>query len=143
MNKNRAEVVATSPTSFLITSLPVNQGEATQHGFLEGDKMKFSKKPIVVEAVQFHMPKVRPLHPTSYGDRDPDTTDIMGLCWSDFGSVLQHPCVWTLNGLVSIEDGEWIIKGIEGEFYPCKPHIFKATYEQVTIGTPVTTEETK
>ncbi len=35
----------------------------------------------------------------------------------------------TLNGSVIINDGEWVIKGIKGEFYPCKSDIFDASYE--------------
>lgn len=39
--------------------------------------------------------------------------------------------VRTLNGEVRVFPGEWVIKGAEGEFYPCKPDIFDATYEPV------------
>ena len=35
----------------------------------------------------------------------------------------------TLEGYMSVSPGDWIIKGVQGEFYPCKPDIFKATYE--------------
>ena len=38
--------------------------------------------------------------------------------------------VKTLEGLMNCELGYWIIKGVKGEFYPCKPDIFEATYEQ-------------
>lgn len=37
----------------------------------------------------------------------------------------------TLEGAMLAEDGDWIIKGVKGEFYPCKPDIFEATYEEV------------
>lgn len=37
----------------------------------------------------------------------------------------------TLEGLIRASKGDYIIKGIAGEFYPCKPDIFKATYEEV------------
>ncbi|WP_425452782.1 hypothetical protein [Ammoniphilus oxalaticus] len=38
----------------------------------------------------------------------------------------------TLEGDMRVNKGDYIIKGIQGEFYPCKPDIFKATYEVVT-----------
>lgn len=37
----------------------------------------------------------------------------------------------TLEGLMTADEGDWIIKGIKGEIYPCKPDIFEATYEEV------------
>jgi hypothetical protein len=37
----------------------------------------------------------------------------------------------TLEGVMQAKPGDWIIKGIQGEFYPCKPDIFEATYEEV------------
>lgn len=39
--------------------------------------------------------------------------------------------VQTLEGKMTALKGDWIIKGIKGEFYPCKPEIFEATYEPV------------
>ena len=38
----------------------------------------------------------------------------------------------TLEGVMSAQPGDWIIKGVKGEIYPCKPDIFNATYEPVT-----------
>ena len=37
----------------------------------------------------------------------------------------------TLEGLMHADENDWIIKGVKGEFYPCKPDIFEATYEEV------------
>lgn len=37
----------------------------------------------------------------------------------------------TLEGQMTAQVGDYIIKGVRGEFYPCKPHIFKETYEEV------------
>lgn len=37
----------------------------------------------------------------------------------------------TLEGVMNASEGDWIIKGTEGEFYPCKPEIFDATYEPI------------
>lgn len=38
----------------------------------------------------------------------------------------------TLEGVMQVKPDDWIIRGVQGEFYPCKPDIFKATYEPVT-----------
>ena len=45
-----------------------------------------------------------------------------------------EPCIFilTLEGRMRADIGDWIIKGVKGEFYPCKPDIFEATYEQVS-----------
>lgn len=39
--------------------------------------------------------------------------------------------IFTLEGRMQADFGDWIIKGVQGEFYPCKPDIFEATYEPV------------
>jgi hypothetical protein len=39
--------------------------------------------------------------------------------------------IYTLEGVMRASKGDWIIRGIKGEFYPCKPDIFTATYERV------------
>jgi len=38
----------------------------------------------------------------------------------------------TLEGTMAADPGDWVIKGVKGEFYPCKPDIFEATYEVVS-----------
>ena len=37
----------------------------------------------------------------------------------------------TLKGIMLASKGDWVIKGVKGEYYPCKPDIFEATYEQI------------
>lgn len=39
----------------------------------------------------------------------------------------------TLEGTMTANPGDWIIRGVQGEFYPCKPDIFEATYEPVEV----------
>lgn len=51
------------------------------------------------------------------------------------------PCVWrvaqqeldiyTLEGVMTASEGDWVIKGIKGEFYPCKPDVFEETYDRI------------
>lgn len=80
--------------------------------------MKYKKKPVVVEAIQY------------------DGTDDSyneGLCFTN-GDLLWHkelkcPIIETLEGNMTVNIGDYIIKGVQGEFYPCKPDIFEKTYE--------------
>ena len=46
--------------------------------------------------------------------------------------VVGHVEIATLEGVMRGDVGDWIIKGVQGEFYPCKPDIFAATYEEVS-----------
>ena len=73
--------------------------------------MKFRKKPVVIEATQWF----------KHGDHP---------------KVLHHPepihgFINTLEGMMLVSPGDWIITGVKGEHYPCKPDIFEATYERV------------
>ena len=78
--------------------------------------MKFRKKPVVIDAVQW------------MGDNVFDIHDFCGGLFTHAGSRL---AIQTLEGTMYADIGDWIIKGVKGEFYPCKPDIFEATYEPV------------
>jgi len=80
---------------------------------------KYRKKPVVIEAIQWHGFEKGPhdLGVTSLGCGLKDRP-IMG--W-----------IKTLEGGHEVTPGDWIITGIKGERYPCKPDIFEATYEKV------------
>ncbi len=76
--------------------------------------MKFKKKPVVIEAIQFNgknLPEMELFVPVGHYVDD-GTFDIV-----------------TLEGNLHVSINDWIIKGIKGEFYPCKPDIFESTYE--------------
>ena len=78
--------------------------------------MKYRKKPVVIEAVQFWNDRV---WPTGVCDCHVDVAHL--------GS----PHIHTLEGIMDVNEGDWIITGVEGERYPCKADIFEATYECV------------
>lgn len=85
--------------------------------------MKYRKKPVVIEAIQLtreSMDEVRGLLgiKATYWSRPPMRA-ITGLTIS------------TLEGEMHASFGDWIIRGVKGEFYPCKPDIFDETYEVV------------
>jgi hypothetical protein len=82
--------------------------------------MRYRKKPVVIEAVQWHGESNCAEVFAFLGQDDHDVTDELD------HSVIHIP---TLEGTMTAQAGDWIIKGVKGEFYPCKPDIFEATYE--------------
>jgi len=97
-------------------------GEAVKKGI----QMKFKKKPVVVEAEQFlpndeAIEKVMAL--ASRGSRQVSVTRLPG------GHCTMQ--ITTLEGVMEASIGDWIIRGIQGEVYPCKPDIFNESYERV------------
>ena len=77
---------------------------------------RFRKKPAVVEAAQWT------------GENIAEVTRLLSHTGGRFcfgGTVEIH----TLEGVMTAQPGDWIIRGVKGELYPCKPDIFAATYE--------------
>lgn len=81
--------------------------------------MKFRKKPVVIDAERV----TRGMQ----GDLISEGMAAGKLRATDQDTYL----IATLEGIMEAFPGDWIIKGIKGEFYPCKPDIFEATYEPV------------
>lgn len=93
--------------------------------------MKFRKKPVVIDAV--------------YWDETTKTRlalEAMGMVSSGHDGHLARPneCtnlrIHTLEGSMRADHGDYIIRGVKGEFYPCKPDIFVMTYEPVPLVAP-------
>lgn len=86
--------------------------------------MRYRKKPVVIEAERVPMPDQLVEHGLvlalfyRYGFKDFMIADDKGYD------------IKTLEGVMHASPGDWIIKGVKGEFYPCKPDIFEATYEE-------------
>ena len=79
--------------------------------------MRYRKKPVVIEAYRIG-----------------DFENPMPLGWltcQHYGNRDDYIEIETLEGRMRGNRGDWIIKGIKGEFYPCKPDIFEATYEPI------------
>lgn len=95
---------------------------------------KFRKKPVVIEAMQAAgTPESnREIIDWTRGSATPASMDRRAVKMDD-GSVLvdtdQSLTIATLEGSMWVDPGDWIIKGVKGEFYPCKPDIFAATYD--------------
>lgn len=83
---------------------------------LKGLIKKFRKKPVIIEALQF----------------TGDNVDFVKEFTNYNASVCNGELnIHTLEGNMVARVGDWIIKGVKGEFYPCKPDIFENTYEEV------------
>ncbi len=80
--------------------------------------MKYRKKPIVIEAIEWD----GNLNTLSIFPKE----DIQNVKLRDKELYIQ-----TLEGEIHCSVNDFIIKGVQGEYYPCKPEIFKATYEAV------------
>lgn len=84
---------------------------------------KFRKKPVVIEAVQ-------------YGPYSMPTVELVEFLEDVHCSIGSEGLVIeTLEGNMLASVGDWVIKGVNGEFYPCKPDIFEKTYDVVEPGT--------
>ncbi|WP_431844381.1 hypothetical protein [Lactococcus petauri] len=91
--------------------------------------MKYRKKPVVVEAVLFDAEKWIYERHNVYPMVDTRDVDKGA---SSLGKYFTYqPVIHTLEGDMAVSDGDYIIKGVQDEFYPCKPDIFKETYEVV------------
>jgi len=84
---------------------------------------KYRKKPIVVDAIQF---RINFDEISKWVSQWHDEDDGPGM-WEGHNCLI----IDTLEGEMEARNGDWIIRGIEGEFYPRKKSIFEATYEKV------------
>lgn len=107
---------------------------------------KFRKKPVVIDAALFdgeyvgrpvagwgNPGKVQPRtcpewFPAVVQETTPDGPDWGAGSVCSMGDKLY---IGTLEGTMTVSPGDWIIRGVKGELYPCKPDIFFATYEPV------------
>jgi hypothetical protein len=78
---------------------------------------KYRKKPVVIDAIQWTGDNYLEM-------RKFIKTDVV---------TFAHPCLYiqTLEGRMQAYKGDYIIRGVNGEYYPCKPDIFEKTYEKV------------
>lgn len=75
---------------------------------------QYRKKPVVIWAMEYD------------GENQ---AEIVKWAGGKFESLNGHLVVSTLEGLMTVSPGDYVIRGVQGEFYPCKPDIFEAIYE--------------
>jgi len=79
--------------------------------------MRYRKKPVVIEAIQYtgeNLDELRAFVPEEFRNN----------------KIYEPLGIKTLEGVLNISQGDYIIKGVKGEFYPCKPDVFEMTYEK-------------
>jgi len=78
--------------------------------------MKFRKKPVIIDAIQWTGNNFK---------------EIQDFCRAGFILSGDQLKIKTLEGIMTASKGDWIIQGVTKEYYPCKPDVFKETYEPV------------
>lgn len=88
----------------------------------------YRKKPVEVEAMQFDGTKDSANHVLAWIGRSEGDAKRAHIRQPELGLTIS-----TIEGDMHASPGDWIIRGVQGEFYPCKPDIFAATYEAVEV----------
>lgn len=80
---------------------------------------KYRKKPVVIEAVQY----------LGFHENGEECELFLGSSFETHIATKNQIMVRTMEGELTASQGDYLIRGVQGEFYPCKPDIFAATYE--------------
>lgn len=91
---------------------------------------KFRKKPVVVEAIQWTGSNLEEIRNFVGSDLIEDYMEFFDIKRT-LKKMLVDIAIDTLEGTMRVDYGDYIIKGVKGEFYPCKSDIFLVTYEEV------------
>lgn len=91
---------------------------------------KYRKKPVVVEAVRWTGSNLEEIRNFVGSDLIEDYMELFSVNGT-LKKMLVDIAIDTLEGNNEVDYGDYIIKGVKGEFYPCKPDIFLKTYEEV------------
>ncbi len=84
--------------------------------------MYYTKKPLTIEAIQWT------------GNNLQEIDDFISLSATKYGFTPNDESMFieTIEGKMTAQKGDYIIQGVKGEFYPCKPDIFEVTYDEVS-----------
>lgn len=118
------------PTQEMIDAVNVMADLAYKHLKNKNMVQKFRKKPVVIEAIQWNNLNYKEISEfvgiTLAPDLEYETAYLAGK-----GAPIFSLSIPTLEGKMKAMPNDWIIKGVNGEFYPCKPDIFEKTYDSV------------
>jgi len=97
--------------------------------------MKFRKKPVIIDAIKFTGEKSNVKEILEFMGQKVDTSccDLASQRFDEYCDEIKKNgiVIHTLEGDMTANLGDYIIKGVNGEFYPCKPDIFEKTYDKV------------
>ena len=95
---------------------------------------RFRKRPVEIEAIQFiEIGRRHPTYETAIDYNSLEICEFMGLgkINTHFDKQGAYLTIETMEGDMRANLNDWIIRGVQGEFYPCKPDIFEATHESI------------
>lgn len=100
----------------------------------EALKNQYRKKPVVIDAIQWTGGNLADVIEFTDGYRPDIKGTHAAMKWEEYRDLVERDGlkIYTLEGKMSASVGDWIIQGVKGELYPCKPDIFAQTYEPVT-----------
>lgn len=93
--------------------------------------MRFTKRPVTIEAIQY-LGISNLLEVLEFTGRHPRFSEWFANDQQYIAHVAadgERFKIFTLEGTMTAQPGDWIIRGVSGEHYPCKPDIFQQTYE--------------
>lgn len=101
------------------------------------EELNFRKRPVVIQAVQWTGENLREVICFTDGPPDARSTHA-SMKWEEYCDLVKSDGlkIYTLEGKMSADVGDWIIKGVKGEHYPCKPDVFELTYEPARAQLP-------
>lgn len=85
------------------------------------ENMNYTKRPVTIQAWQFTKENYTKGVPHIFRSKNVSY-------WSQYGGEVIGGEIKTLEGVMEISENDWVIRGVNGEFYPCKPDIFEKTY---------------
>lgn len=91
--------------------------------------MKYRKKPVEIEAIQFN--GFNPKEIAEFVGENCELDYYTSAYEAGQGGVKVKITIHTLEGDMNVSKGDYVIKGVNGEFYPCKPDIFEKTYDKI------------
>ena len=91
--------------------------------------MRYRKKPVVIEAGQLTYEAARGREPSAIAKFMEDAPGKIEVFYTDKIRGSQYALIHTLEGVMRADADDFIIRGVRGELYPCKPDIFRETYE--------------
>ena len=99
--------------------------------------IQFRKKPVVISAIQWTGENLVDVIHFTDGRPPNNKSSHAGMMWDQYVDLVRKDGlnIFTMEGKMDASIGDWIIKGVKGEHYPCKPEIFALTYEDASAGT--------
>ena len=94
--------------------------------------MKYRKKPVIIDAIQWNGDNLSEVICFTDGSIG-NNRQIQKTSWKEYRELVKNEGfkVYTLEGIMNVNIGDFVIRGVKGELYPCKPDIFELTYELI------------